>query len=353
MTKGLFRLLAVTMVALVSACGGGGAPPGQLPARASDVVVEDFMIGSREQGIELYLRNKHPAALYDVKADKTVLFVHGASYPAHASFDLAIDGQSWMDWLARRGYDVYSLDLQGYGKSTRPTAMNQPPEANGPVVDTTAAAQDVSKAVEFILSRRNSQKLVLVGWSWGATVVGLYASEVPDKVERLVLYAPQWLRDGTLPANVDASRLGAWRRIWPKDAREAWLKGVPEAKRDAVLPKAAFDTWLAATVASDPQPGQAGSVRAPNGVVADTLRYWAAGKPRWDPSRVTAPTLVVQGEWDAEAPPAMGQALFAKLTRVPMKRYVMLGESTHAALIESNRFQLFRAVQEFLEEPVR
>src|SRR5262249_43999841 len=32
----------------------------------------------------------------------TVLFVHGAAYPAHTSFDLKPDGMSWMDARLRR-----------------------------------------------------------------------------------------------------------------------------------------------------------------------------------------------------------------------------------------------------------
>jgi pimeloyl-ACP methyl ester carboxylesterase len=316
------------------------------------------MVGAGDKNIELYLRNKHPYALYDVKPENTVLFVHGASYPAHASFDLAIEGQSWMDWMAKRGYDVYSLDLRGYGKSSRPPEMAEPPEANPPLVDTTLAVADLSRVVEFILSRRNAQKLVLVGWSWGATVVGSYAVESSGKVERLVLYAPQWLRETQAPAGLDPARLGAWRTVRPREARDVWLKAVPEAKRDAVMPKAWFETWMAATLASDPEaarPGaaEAGQVRAPNGVIADAVRFWAAGKPRWEPSRISVPTLVVQGEWDAEAPPAMGQAVFNRLSGSPFKRYVMVGEATHAALLEKNRLQLYRAVQEFLEEPLR
>jgi alpha-beta hydrolase superfamily lysophospholipase len=321
------------------------------PVRAESVVTEEFRISSRQSGVDLYLRNKHPEALYNVPAGKTVLMIHGASYPAHTSFDFAIDGQSWMDWMASRGYDVYALDIRGYGKSGRPPEMKQTAEANPPIVDTTAAAEDVSSAVEFILSRRNAQKLVLLGWSWGATVVGTYAGTNTGKVERLVLYAPQWLRDVTPPGDADMARVPAWRSVDPRDARAIWLKAVPAAKRDQVLSKEVFTNWMNATLASDPAPAVPGTVRAPNGVVLDTMRFWASGKPRWNPEKVTAPTLVIQGEWDAEAPPAMGMAMFNQLTGAAFKRYVMVGETTHAALFETNRRQLFRAVQQFLEDP--
>ncbi|MBI3446346.1 MAG: alpha/beta hydrolase [Magnetospirillum sp.] len=309
------------------------------------------MIGTKWPDIKLYLRNKHPEHLYDVKPEKTVLFLHGATYPAHSSFDMQVDGQSWMDWMASKGYDVYSLDIHGYGKSGHPPEMGQTPEANPPVVDSADAMEDVNRAVDFILSRRNSQKVVLVGWSWGATLAGMFVNTAQDRVERLVLYAPQWLREVTPPSDADLARVPAWRQVDPRDARDIWLKAVPEAKRETVMPKATFAAWLKATQASDTESAVPGMVRAPNGVVLDTMRYWAAGKPRWNPERVSIPTLVIQGEWDLEAPPAMGMKLFNKLTHSPFKRYVMVGEATHAALIEGNRRQLYQAVAGFLEEP--
>jgi pimeloyl-ACP methyl ester carboxylesterase len=321
-----------------------------LPAGA-ETVTEEFKIASKWPGQNLYLRNKHPAALYDVRAEKTVLFLHGATYPAHSSFDMAVDGQSWMDWMAARGYDVYSLDIRGYGKSAHPPEMSQTPEANPPVVDTADAIDDVTRAVDFILSRRNAQRIVLVGWSWGATLAGGFANGAQDKVERLVLYAPQWLRDVTPPTDADLARVPAWRQVDPRDARDIWLKAVPEAKREATLSKAVFADWLKATIASDPEPAVPNTVRAPNGVVLDTMRFWASGKPRWNPERLSVPALVIQGEWDAEAPPSMGMKLFNRMTGSPFKRYVMVGEATHAALIEKNRKQLYQAVAEFLESP--
>ena len=52
-----------------------------------------------------------------------MVYVHGATYPASTAFDLKLDGLSWMEYIAARGYDVYLLDLRGYGKSTRPKEM--------------------------------------------------------------------------------------------------------------------------------------------------------------------------------------------------------------------------------------
>src|SRR5207253_1966368 len=103
-------------------------------------------------------------------------------------------GVSWMDFIARRGFDVWLVDLRGYGRSTRPPEMSEPPEKNPPIVRTDTAVRDVTAAIDFILHKRGIEKLDLMGWSWGTTIMGSYAAANPSKVERLVLYAPQWLR---------------------------------------------------------------------------------------------------------------------------------------------------------------
>src|SRR5215467_4216438 len=158
------------------------------------LVTEEMMVKSPDPGIEIYVRNKHPADMGTFRPERTVLYVHGATYPASTAFDLQLGGMSWMDYIAARGYDVYLLDLRGYGKSTRPKEMSQPPEANGPIVRGDTAVKDIGSAVDFILKRRNIARLNLLGWSWGTTLMATYTTQNASKVERLVLYAPVWIR---------------------------------------------------------------------------------------------------------------------------------------------------------------
>lgn len=352
MAKGWRGFAAALALAALAGCGGGGPRPEVQGVRplAGGIAVEDFFVGAKDDGIHLFIRNKRPVELYDFKPEKTVLFVHGATFPGHSTFDLALDGTSWMDWMAKRGYDVYALDIRGYGKSTRPPQMAEPPEANPPLVNGEQARADVSKAVDFILSRRGLPRLTIVGWSWGATLAGAYAAEAGGRVERLVLYSPQWLRDGPPPA--EPAKLGAWRGIRLDAARERWLGSAPERERGELVPKPWLDAWAAAMLASDPDGAKQTPpvVRAPNGVVADMLQAWTSGKAPWQPERISVPTLVIQGEWDEDTPPYMAQSVFARLTGAPHRRYVLLGEATHSALLEKNRLQLFQTVSGFLEE---
>jgi len=314
------------------------------------VVMEEMMVPS-EPGIEIYVRNKRPADMSAFRPERTLLFVHGATYPAHTSFDLQLDGLSWMDYIAARGYDVYLLDLRGYGRSTRPQEMDQAPDANAPIVRGVTAVTDISAVVDFILKRRSIPRLNLLGWSWGTTLMATYTTQNPGKVERLVLYAPAWIR--TTPSlSRPAGPLGAYRTVAREQAKTRWLTGVPEDKKATLIPSGWFETWADATFATDPVGAKMTppTLRAPNGVQQDGDEFFSAGKPYYDPARITVPTLLVHAEWDRDTPAYMAQTLFPLLVNAPGKRYVQLPEGTHTIMMEKNRPMLFEAVQAFLDE---
>ena len=72
-------------------------------AQAPKVVTESYHVPTRDPGMELYVRNKRPEGVSRFGAERILLFVHGATYPAESSFDLALGGLSWMDYIAQRG----------------------------------------------------------------------------------------------------------------------------------------------------------------------------------------------------------------------------------------------------------
>jgi pimeloyl-ACP methyl ester carboxylesterase len=312
------------------------------------------MLPTADPGVQLYVRNKHPADLRAFRAQRTLLFVHGATYPADSSFDLRLNGLSWMDYIASHGYDVYLVDLRGYGRSTHPPAMDEPPERHAPLEDTAAAVADVGTVVDFILHRRHLQKIDLMGWSWGTSIMGSYTAQHNDRVEKLVLYAPIWLRTTGRSLTDSGAPLGAYRTVSVADARARWLHGVPQDKQADLIPAGWFEAWARATFppASNGASGL-GLLRAPNGVFADFRAYWNAGKPMYDPGEIRVPTFLAHGEWDADAPDDMLYAVFARLTHTPYKRYVQIGEGTHTVMMEKNRMQLFESVQQFLDESLQ
>ena len=344
-------LLAAPPAAAATAALLSAGSPATAQAQAQTLVTEEFMIPARDAGIELFVRNKRPEGMTGFAPARTLLMVHGATYPASTAFDLPLGGLSWVDYIAGRGFDVWLMDIRGYGRSTRPPEMSQPPEANPPLVRGETALADIATVAAFIRERRGLPRLVHLGYSWGTALMGRFAADNPALVERLVLYAPVWLRQ--TPSLADpGGALGAYRLVTQQQARARRGAGVPPEKQAGLIPPGWFEHWAGVTWATDPEGMRRNPpvLRAPNGSVADGRDYWSAGRPFYDPARIAAPTLLVLGEWDQDTPPYMAQTLFPLLTNSPGKRLVLLGEGTHGMWMERNRGALFQAVQVFLEE---
>jgi pimeloyl-ACP methyl ester carboxylesterase len=318
------------------------------PASAQRIVAETFMIPAVDPGIQLHVANKRLEGRDSFPAERVVLFVHGATYPSETGFDIDLPGGSWMDNVARKGYDVYRVDVRGYGRSTRPAAMEAPATENPPFATTADAVKDVGSAVDFILKRGNISKLNLVGWSWGTAIMAGYTMNNNDRVNKLVLYAPIW----TLKAPPPFSGSGAYRTVTRDSARQRTVRGIPPQRVEEISPGAWFDTWWQGNLATDPAGAKQNPavLRVPNGVLKDIVEYWGAGKATWEPEKIRVPTLLILAEWDQDTPLYMAQEVFAKLTNTPYKRHVVIGEGTHALALEKNRVHLMNQVQSFLDE---
>ena len=148
-------------------------------------------------------------------ADRVALFIHGAGTPAEVSFDVPYQDYSWMAYLAHAGFDVFSMDMTGYGRSTRPAAMNDPCNltkeqqalyvpfliaapcaASYPHQMTTLDSDwhDIDAVVDRVRALRHVDKLNLLAWSLGGPRSAGYAAQHADKVAKLVLLAPAYNR---------------------------------------------------------------------------------------------------------------------------------------------------------------
>jgi pimeloyl-ACP methyl ester carboxylesterase len=348
---------------------------GAVPAAhaAATIATEEFMVPTGDPGISVYVRNKHPAGMKKFSQDKILLYVHGTSQPGEATFDLPLDGLSWMDYIAKDGWDVYFVDIRGFGHSSKPPEMSQPADANPPVATTDVAVKDAGAAVDFIEKRRHVSKINLMGWSWGTAITGSYTAQHNDKVNRLVLYSPVWVfpqdpaasekkvspdgadRAAGFTANAaaaDVKPLGAYWSWTVEQARTSLEYGAPKDVADSLMPPEWFAAWKAAALATDPEGAKQNPpvVRTPSGPPADSLKYWKAGKALYDPSQIAVPTLVIHGEWDGLLTTTMSHAYFDKLSKAPYRRFVDIGGATHLMLLERNRMQLYHEVQAFLNE---
>src|SRR5262249_8729980 len=121
----------------------------------------------------------------------TVLFVHGSSMASQPTFDLQVPGRadsSAMDCFARLGYDTWSVDMEGSGRSDKDRDINS---------DIANGADDLEAATEYITRTRGVQSFLMYGVSSGALRAALFAERHPERVRRLALDAFVWTGRGS------------------------------------------------------------------------------------------------------------------------------------------------------------
>ena len=317
------------------------------------------------QQAQLYVRERVVAgsALRGaISPERVVLFVHGAGTPAEVAFDLPYQDYSWMGYLARAGFDVFSVDMTGYGRSTRPAPMNDlcnlakdrqtewipsllraPCAPTYPQALTTIASDwdDVGAAVDYIRGLRRVDRVSLVAWSLGGPRTGGYAARFAEKVKRLVLLAPAYGRNSsaTPPARVPADG-AAFNTQSRADFDALWARQTACATQvDPAVPDIVWREMLL----SDP----VGATWGPGVRRAPQTTTWG-----WNQSvvaKMQTPTLMVAGIHDGQVTPARVSELYADLAST-QKVMIDLGCSSHNAMWERNHTLLFRASLEWLDK---
>jgi pimeloyl-ACP methyl ester carboxylesterase len=291
-----------------------------------------------------------------------VLFVHGAGTPAEVSFDVPYKDYSWMAYLANAGLDAFSMDMTGYGRSTRPPAMNDPcnlskeqqarfvPQLiaapcapSRPTAITTMGSDwnDIGAVVDHLRALRGVDKVSLVAWSQGGPRAGGYAARNPGKVSRLVVLAPAYNRAGPLDAPNPLPAGNAIMNVQSRaDFTANWDRqvGCP----DQYEPAASASVW-SEMLASDPV-----------GATWGTGVRRAPQVPTWGfnqavVTNMQTPFLMVAGVHDKQVMPERVRELYADLGST-QKVIVDLGCSSHNAMWEKNHLLLFRASLEWLSD---
>lgn len=344
--------MAVAVVA-ISASAVGAAE------QENAIVKEEFLVQGRDQGVKLFVREKRLANLPKIVKENVVLFVHGLPGPASVIFDVGVPGYSWLDYVAERGFDAFTLDIRGFGRSTRPPEMKESPDQNLPLVRADQVMRDIDVAVDYIRSKRKVDKVNIIGHSIGASWSALYATMHPQKVNKLVMYGAIYGKNSTFvstfgdPTNPDRPYLemGAYRYLSQKGILDQWDGWIKPEFQDEWREREVIDAWISTLLSSDPTAKQRTpeSIQVPNGPYIDWHEIHA-GRSLFDPARIKAPTMIVRGSAEELMSNEAAEELLQKLTSAPSKRRLDIGDSTHYALLEKNRLLLYRGVQNFLEE---
>jgi pimeloyl-ACP methyl ester carboxylesterase len=324
------------------------------------VTVRSTAPGMSGQPAHLYVRERvlAGAALRGaIGPERVVLFVHGAGTPAEVAFDVPYQDYSWMAFLARAGYDVFSVDMTGYGRSTRPAAMSDPcnlaadrqagfaavpckPSSAQAITTIESDWDDIGAAVDYIRQLRRVERVSMIGWSQGGPRAGGYALRHPQKVNRLVLLAPAYNRTSAAAAPARPAAAVAFNTQSRAEFEANWERqvGCP----GQVEPGAAEAVW-ADMLASDP----VGATWGPGVRRAPQTPTWG-----WNAAAVAkaqTPTLMIAPIHDRQVNPERVRDLHADLG-TSQKVLLDLGCSSHNAMWEKNHLLLFRASLEWLEK---
>lgn len=263
----------------------------------------------------------HPLAVWQKSAsaaDSAILLVHGRTWSALPDFDLQVLGEdlSLMDGLVAEGFDVYAVDLRGYGETPR--------DATGWLTPN-RAADDVAAVLDWIAGQRpGGGKPHLFGWSMGSTISQLAVQRHPGRAASLTLFG--YWRDpaATLPPDPPGLELLRERNTAAAAASDFIVPGS--------ISDRAIDAYVAAALSADP-------VRVD---VRRNDQYNAL-----DEAAITIPTLVIHGEHDPLTPMDRQARLFVGLG-TGHKQWVSVPGGDHAAFLEAPRAYFIHELVAFL-----
>jgi alpha-beta hydrolase superfamily lysophospholipase len=261
-----------------------------------------------------------------------VLFlVHGSSLSARTSYDLSVPGSeeySMMNIFARYGYDVWTMDHENYGKSSR-TPTNS---------DIASGAEDLNAAVDLIARETGRTRVHLFGESSGGLRAGVFAMAHPDKVDRLVLAAFTYKGEGSPTLAKRAEQLGYYRTHNTRLRDRQMIHGI--YTRD----KAGTTDASIADVAANME------LKFGDQVPTGTYLDMTANLPVVDPAKVLAPVLLLRGEYDGIATIDDLSEFYKKLPNGD-RQFIILPGAAHSLITNVNRKQTWHTVQAFLSKP--
>jgi pimeloyl-ACP methyl ester carboxylesterase len=264
-----------------------------------------------------------------------VLFlVHGSSISSRNSFDLTIRAQgargeySMMNAFARWGFDVWTMDHENYGRSSRTEGDS----------DIASGVEDLKAGLELVARETGQQRVHLCGESSGALRAGAYAMARPERVGRLVFAAFTYKGEGSPTLAERAKQLDYYRthnrRLRDREMIRSIFTRDKPGTSDPALGEYLADQEL-----------QFGD-QVPTGTYLDMT----ANLPVVDPAKVLAPVLLVRGEYDGIATVDDLSEFFKRLPNGD-RQFVILAGMAHSVVLGLNRRVFWHVMHAFLTMP--
>jgi len=261
-----------------------------------------------------------------------LFLVHGSSNAARSSYDLTVPGKgeySMMNVFARYGYDVWTMDHDGYGNS----------DSSGNNSDIASGVEDLKAAMTVVTRETGQQKIHFYGTSSGGIRAAAYAQAQPDRVDRLVLSAFTYKGEGA-------------EEIQRRQKNIEALRANPRRKRDANMIRSIFtrDGHPGIYDPAVPEAIIAAEMKFGDTIPSGTYLDMAANLPVVDPAKVVAPVLMARGEWDGNSTNDDLLDFFRQLPNGD-RQFVILPQTAHSAGFSKNRDLLWYVMKNFLAAP--
>jgi pimeloyl-ACP methyl ester carboxylesterase len=296
---------------------------------SSQVTAKEYW--TKKGDIDLYIYRKHEGA----SDGKPVLFlVHGSSLSARPGYDIQVPGRgtdySMMDHCAHAGFDVWTMDHEGYGRSSRS-------QRNSNVA---MAVEDLDAAMEVVARETGRTRAHFYGQSGGALRAALYAQLRPHKVDKLILDAFVWTGEGSPTLIKRREHLDKWRASHIRPIDNSFMHSIFTRDRPGT------SEMIVADVVAEEEL-KFGSTM-PTGTYLDM----SAHLPLVDPEKIACSVQIIRGEHDGIATVQDLLAFFEKLQN-PDKQFTVLPGSAHIAQFGLNFPRFYHVLFGFLKMPAR
>jgi len=285
---------------------------------------------TKDGGVKLFLFEKYVG---DPAATKgTVLFVHGSSMAGQPTFDLQVPGRpdsSAMDHFAKRGFDCWAVDMEGYGRSTKDRDNNAP---------ISMGADDCYAAALYIQKLRGARPLLVYGISSGALRAALFAERHPEMVARLALDAMVWTGEGSPTLEQRRKKLPDFIGKNRRPMNKAFIHSVFDRDHPDTAERHVIEAFAEAVCALDDS--------VPTGTYVDMC----SKLPVVDPAKIQAPTLIMRGEHDGIASMDDLLKFFAKLPN-PDKQFTVMSGISHASFQQKNYMMVYHILAGWFSQP--
>jgi pimeloyl-ACP methyl ester carboxylesterase len=247
-------------------------------------------------------------------------------------FDFQMPGKpdsSMMDWFARRGFDTWCIDMEGYGRSTKDRAIN---------CDVANGADDLEAAIDYIVKTRGTEKFLFYGSSSGALRAALYAQRHPERVARLALSAFVWTGKGSPTLAERTKKLPEYLAHNRRNIDRAFVQTMFTRDHDGGADQAVIDAYADQILALDDS--------VPTGTYVDMC----SRLPLVDPLKISAPTIIMRGQYDGIA--AIDDLLaFFSLLPNPDKQFAVMPGISHNCTKAVNYAIAYHILLSFLTQP--